>query len=1482
MEKSNSEQKMTSAEIVRLVSVKIRKSRASVGSGLFFDPGTSDFVYIVTARHCLVTGSLKNPRVSSFILEFNQTKAKKRKSYKLQAGDVLEFDVAEDPDLAMFKIPREHLAGFKLPSVKLGSYHAVIGDCSISGYPNYTANEHLRLVKTSNNGYDPETDLIQVNYLSGFEDQDGLAEDNTKGFSGSPLCLELKDGPVFFGIVTDSEVAGKSFLCVGFDEWLSKHLPQYKLLDTELESLLPGSLFTGNINASTKLLGGRYSKTFTFPPKIMDAFSNIFLDQDYRLSYEPARLVVLDKYLKYLSIKNSLSRAARADLFGLKVKVNNYDGRPPSQETMENQLLVMENALSRFMEHLQDKSVSNLDMELLDNTAATVQRYTLWNNNVISDSKLLLKKHGPELREVNSGINEFGLAFQEFWRSFLEIQENINRPFLIVDGKAGAGKSHLVAEIANRKSNEHKPVLLFLGQNFERIEDPMKSIIGALGLDLDEQVFLNLLSRKAQIAGERLVIFIDAMNEGRGILIWKRYLKEFAEKFLPYKNLGLVFTYRSNAANILGDQISGELFRTVTHYGFAGQENEALIAFCKEHKLPNPRFPALSSEFANPLFLKLICKGQSLRYGSLHFTGVQGILRTFDYYINFVNEKLAADCGYESYKINLVKKVISRYIETLMEQESYDLEYQEAFLLCADVTRYFSSKTDYLDRLVSEEIFLEKHLDVDHDDTLIKIDFGYQRMGEHLVAQFLLNREDRDSIRSSFKPGGRIFRFVWDEQTLNRNQGLVEAIATQLPEKFGLEIFEVSGNIRFFQPAVTAFIGSLKWRKTQIERDKLLIYFNEIREHKPGYLGYFWDGMLDSAAQIDLAMNAAFMHSVLKGLSMADRDQYWTIYLADSFDKDESHVTVVRKLLDWGWKDYLVEQATAETIVLTGVAIGWLFTATNVRLRDYATKTMVRIFEDRPKLFLYLLKQFQGVNDPYVVQRIYAAAFGIVVRNQKVEDTVPIAEYIYQHFFDVETVYPDILTRDYAMGVIEYSSYLGGENNWDMEKVRPPYKSKMFEHIPSNAEIDALKFGYYSPSDEFVTAANRKILSSMVTEYGRGTSNYGDFGRYTFESAIDYWTDIDANEMSNLAIWMIFTQYKYDGLKFGRFDSGISNQRIGYGQVERIGKKYQWIAFYELLARIADNKQFSAESWTTSTTTYKGTWEPFVRDIDPTVIRSPEPLKVPEKAWWKQPTYQKWNMSDMKWLAEDKNFPSLIDLIERIDGGGDPWIMLQGYPRWVDLKMKGFGEPTKEIWYQIRSYLVAEEDYQTVTEWLEGKDFMGRWMPENRESHTFFSREYFWNPAIYQPEEGQDKGWMSIDSSDSPDVQIMPTAVEFLWERDREITDELSSTFLKPARLIFDQMHLKYSKTEGQLVDASGLLFAIDPAAVHDVESSLFIRKREFLATLKKLKLKVFWTVLGEKRIMQSQDKDNRVREISALATIGASGLKTRIVMKYN
>jgi hypothetical protein len=82
-------------------------------------------------------------------------------------------------------------------------------------------------------------------------------------------------------------------------------------------------------------------------------------------------------------------------------------------------------------------------------------------------------------------------------------------------------------------------------------------------------------------------------------------------------------------------------------------------------------------------------------------------------------------------------------------------------------------------------------------------------------------------------------------------------------------------------------------------------------------------------------------------------------------------------------------------------------------------------------------------------------------------------------------------------------------------------------------------------------------------------------------------------------MYYIFHKLNYKNELLGehdRLNGYYQYSRHSKGKNERIGKKYEWIAFHNTLAHIADNYNLTGEG------PYKGAWKLYIRDFDPTLF----------------------------------------------------------------------------------------------------------------------------------------------------------------------------------------------------------------------------------------------------------------------------------------
>lgn len=128
-----------------------------------------------------------------------------------------------------------------------------------------------------------------------------------------------------------------------------------------------------------------------------------------------------------------------------------------------------------------------------------------------------------------------------------------------------------------------------------------------------------------------------------------------------------------------------------------------------------------------------------------------------------------------------------------------------------------------------------------------------------------------------------------------------------------------------------------------------------------------------------------------------------------------------------------------------------------------------------------LLEKFQGVNDPYVTERLLAACYGAVMQGADRSGCKTVAGVVWRQFFVSGRRPPlHLLSRDYALGILECAHAVG--------------------EMPAEVELDTCQTGFTSDwplenvTEEQVEAFKDQAFHDSIVS---STSEHGDFGNYT-------------------------------------------------------------------------------------------------------------------------------------------------------------------------------------------------------------------------------------------------------------------------------------------------------------------------------------------------------------------------------------------------
>lgn len=1102
------------------------------------------------------------------------------------------------------------------------------------------------------------------------------------------------------------------------------------------------------------------------------------------------------------------------------------------------------------------------------------------------------------LRNALEGLSEFARS---------QPAQLVNRPRLFLTGAWGTGKTRLLCDAAVRRNAEGRPTVMLLGQQLGASQ-PWPQLLEQLGVPhLPAEEFLGALDTAAESAGCRALLIIDAVNEGKGTQVWPDNLRAFVSRLSQFPRIGLVMSARDTYVDAILPREAGVSspsdlgFVVVEHPGFMGEESRATKTYFLYYSLTLPDFPLLVPEFSNPLFLKLLCQTLARQGHTTLPRGGAGFTFLFAQFLTAANERLArADrCDFRATD-DLVHRAVSHLAQSMLDNDQEWLTMAEAEKLTTALLPGRGWHSSLLYGLIVEGVLAQNRM---ADDDIVH--FAYQRLADHLRAEQILRTDDPSALNARLKA------LASDRFLSYRHSGLLEALAVLLPEQRAQELHNLVPHPGF-DVIEDAFLASVVWRDiSAFPAESNLDYLNSIET------GRYWSDDRVVTALLQVAcipghpFNAEFLHVNLLRRPMPQRDRWWTTFINSS----DTESSAVYRIIDWAYADE--SRAAADDVaLLAATALSWFNSASDRRLRDLATKALTNLVRSRVHLVPQLLARFRDVDDPYVLERLYAASYGCALATQDGIALTSLAEAVFREIFASGEPPVHVLLRDYALGVIEKAAEHGAlSQSVDLTVARPPYPSPWPLRPPSRASLDrraggeeyaslrwsllegikdfenytvgyrvqhfdapnqarrrrALRSAARDRSSEALAALEQSLTDSQVELLGGSALEEESAIENLLESLSDQQRRLLSNVQSSdrvlerhltfpteeAARW-IFARVLSLGwtpARFRRYDEHVgrwANDR-GRSRVERIGKKYQWIALHELLARLADHSPFR-KWWNDELSRYEGPWQIGARDVDPSLIFEPtnSSFDAPPRTWWAPvgvaiPT-QIDHEARAEWIAKLDDIPKLGELLEVDAPSGDRYVALEGHYSWreqVPPQLESLGRVCGNLWIQVRSYLLPRAELDAFLTWADKKDWMGRWMPEGPESHEVFLGEWPWHRAARESA----RDWTDPASDDSP-IPLLPTSASYSWSSEGDDSLANSASAQVPCRMMVDWLQLRWKPRLFEWTDGGNRRVAVDPSGAEEGPRAVLVLTETIRELLDEKELSLVWTVLGEKLVI--------------------------------
>src|SRR5262249_10212965 len=247
--------------------------------------------------------------------------------------------------------------------------------------------------------------------------------------------------------------------------------------------------------------------------------------------------------------------------------------------------------------------------------------------------------------------------------------------------------------------------------------------------------------------------------------------------------------------------------------------------------------------------------------------------------------------------------------------------------------------------------------------------FSFQRFQDHLIAEALL--EAVSDIKAALRTDGCLYFIHKGKEIPWEWRGLFEALSIQIPEHFKIELVDAlpGAPANWWRNWLVqdAFAESIRWRATTAFTQRTLDLFNSLESPRECF-----SLLIDLAASVDHPWNAELIHRNLTQKKMAERDAFWSLEINRVAD---AHSHGIQRLIDWCLRTK-GSGALRETLWLCALLLTWCFTTSNRQIRDRATKGLTALLLTQGDIFPKLVNVFQDVEDLYVAERLYAAAYG--------------------------------------------------------------------------------------------------------------------------------------------------------------------------------------------------------------------------------------------------------------------------------------------------------------------------------------------------------------------------------------------------------------------------------------------------------------------------------------------------------------------------
>jgi hypothetical protein len=921
--------------------------------------------------------------------------------------------------------------------------------------------------------------------------------------------------------------------------------------------------------------------------------------------------------------------------------------------------------------------------------------------------------------------------------SFSHLLDTFSSHALHFLGDAGVGKTHLTSNLAAQRIKEELPALLLLGRDFSTASTLKRKILEVCDIpdSYSFEDFLAALDSYAFSRRTKAVILIDGLNESKSPKVWADNLGDMESALDGRTRVALLTTCRRSYIEPIWGKNGPKNSRALSGFAPDGVEG-AVEKYFNYYKIQGTLTSASLVLFRSPLYLKIFCESQNPERNqqiTVHI-GEQTFITIFDALLKKVDQRISEKLS-KPPGAQITQNRLFALAGELWATNSRSLPLNRAISLIdktsEDQVNWDASLTRNLE---DEGLLIMRDWDVRSDTQ--RVSFTYDLLGGYLIANAVFEGKDQGSARTLVRSSEFESRVLADDfgKLHPMREDILRCAAVILPERFQLYLHsEVSGK-RALNFGVRALFEMRPSSVREIDKQFLEELFNIVENRKP---------LLTLSEETALALkhplNWEYWSGLLKRLPIAERDESWTELVRQNAD---SILSLVSKVERECRNSSSFSNEAEQRLSLAATYLSWFLVSTHRGVRDSATKALYWYGRHFPReLGVLTLASFE-INDSYVRERLVAAWYGVAMalyRSEAIKTfglTVfpEYAKALYKALFAPNSKYgtTHVLIRDYAKHTLDIALLLDATvlSPEEIQRITPPYREGGIRKLHKGKDKNA-------------------------RQYRDGNAPFGmDFHNYTLGRLVpdrrNYDYDDPLFKKVESHVWWRIYDLGYSLERFGKIDIEIAHRRYVYssrsankGGVNRYGKKYSWIAFFELYGLFQD-RGILPTNWKDSEA------RPSDVDIEPSFPENPEPINSIRMSFLEPK-----KMPAREWVAKGPtpDFSSHLTIRE-ICGEQGPWVLVDGSLVEEDESCD------RRITLHVTALILHKGHAERFVETKKKSITQGYWMPRNPESYYSFIGEMPWCESI------PDSGWTVLE---------LLMMVRKRLESRREVTRRLKS-----------------------------------------------------------------------------------------------------------